>query len=147
MKIQKKPKANRSVYNFKKAGLVLKNAILYAPWAQCHVPDNVDKSLCNWCDLFLSAVDNHIPKYRVKNTYYHPWIDKELLYLIKKKNIQRTKLKKTQTLVDVEKYKSLRRETNQLILKKKKAYNKKLAESLLENPKHFWSAVKSITKT
>ena len=35
----------------------------------------------------------------------------------------------------------------QLISKKKKACNKKLTESLLENPKCFWSAVKSITKT
>ena len=150
LKIQKKPKAKRSIYNFKNANCSgLKEMLLYAPrpWAQCYVPDNIDKSLSNWCDLFLSAVDNHIPKYRVKNTHDHPWIDKELLHVIKKKNIQRRKLKKSQSLVDAEKYKSLRRNTKQLISKKKKAYNKKLTESLLENPKCFWSAVKSITKT
>ena len=145
LKIQKKPKAKRSIYNFKNANWTgLKEMLLYAPWAQCYVPDNIDKSLSNWCDLFLSAVDNHIPKYRVKNTHDHPWIVKELLHVIKKKNIQRRKLKKSQSLVDAEKYKSLRRNTKQLISKKKKAYNKK---SLLENPKCFWSAVKSITKT
>ena len=119
--------------------------LLYAPSAQCHVPDNVDKSLSNWCDLFLSAVDNHIPKYKVQNTYDHPWIDKGLLHLIKKKNIQRKKIKKNETLVYVEKYKPLRRETKLLISKQKKAYNKKLTESLLENPKRFWAAIKSIT--
>ena len=131
LKIQKKPKAKRSIYNFKNANWSgLKEMLLYAPWAQCYVPDNIDKSLSNWCDLFLSAVDNHIPKYRVKNTHDHPWIDKELLHVIKKKNIQRRKLKKSQSLVDAEKYKSLRRNTKQLISKKKKAYNKKLTLSL-----------------
>jgi hypothetical protein len=34
-----------------------------------------------------------------------------------------------------------------LISKKKKDYNKKLTESLVENPKRFWSAVKLSTKT
>ena len=46
---------------------------------------------------------------------------KELLHqIIEKKNIQRKKLKKTQSLMDVEKYKSLRRETKQFISKKKR---------------------------
>lgn len=39
----------------------------FASWDQCYVPDNIDKSLSNWCDFFLSAADNH-----------HPWFDKEL---------------------------------------------------------------------
>ena len=79
LKIQKKPKAKRSIYNFNANWTGLKEMLLYAPWPQCYVPDNINKSLSNWCDLFLSAVDSHIPKYRVKNTHGHPWIDKELL--------------------------------------------------------------------
>ena len=81
------------------------------------------------------------------NVYYHPWIDKELLHLIKKKNIQRKKLGKTQSSVDYKLYKKTLRDTKQLISKMKKDYNKKLTESLFENPKHFWSAVKLSTKT
>ena len=98
--------------------------------------------------LFKNADDfNILALVWCNGTDDHPWIDKELLHVIKKKKIQRRKSKKSQSLVDAEKYKSLRRNTKQLISKKKKAYNKKLTESLLENPKCFWSAVKSVTKT
>ena len=59
------------------------------------------------------------------------------------KNIQRKKLKQTQSSHDLEKYRKLRRESKKLISKKKKDYNKKLTESMFKNPKRFWSAVKS----
>jgi hypothetical protein len=39
--------------------------------------------------MFLSAVDEHIPKYCIKNVYDHPWIDKEILRQIKKENTLR----------------------------------------------------------
>ena len=148
LEIQKKPKVKRLVYNFKKANWAgLKEQLTHAPWDECFVPSNIDESLSNWCDLFLKAVDDHIPKYNIKNVYDHPWIDKELLHLIKKKNIQRKKFRKTQSSVDYELYKKTRRDTKQLISKKKKDYNKKLTESLFENPKRFWSSVKLSTKT
>ena len=45
---------------------------------------------------------------------------------IQKEEFSREKIKKSQSLVDAEKYKLLRSETKQLISKKKKAYNKEL---------------------
>ncbi len=146
--IAKKAKVKRVVYKFKKANWPgLKQQLTHAPWDECFVPDNVDKSLSNWCDLFLSAVNEYIPKHFVSNTNDHPSIDKELSLQIKKKNFQRKKLKKSQTSVDLEKYRTIRRKTKKLISKKTKDYNKKLSESLFENPKRFWSAVKSTTKS
>ena len=143
-RIGKIPKVKRVVYNFKKANWHgLKQQLTYTSWDECFVPDNIDESLSNWCDLFLSAVDKYIPKHFVKNTSDHPWIDKELSLQIKKKNIQRKKLKQTQSSHDLEKYRKLRRESKKQISKKKKDYNKKLTESMFKNPKRFWSAVKS----
>ena len=143
-RIGKKSKVKRVVYNFKKANwLGLKQQLTHASWDECFVPDNIDESLSNWCDLFLSAVDKYIPKHFVKNTRDHPWIDKELSLQIKKKNIQRKKLKQTQSSHDLEKYRKLRRESKKLISKKKKDYNKKLTESMFKNPKRFWSMVNS----
>ena len=111
----------------------------------CFVPGNIDETLSNWCDMFLKAVDEHIPKHCIKNSYDHPWIDKELLQLIMRKNTQRKKLKKFPNQVNVDKYKNLRRLTKQLIKKKKKNYSGKLAESLHENPRRFWAVVKHST--
>ena len=56
--------------------------------------------------------------------------------------MQRKKLKKFPSPINLEKYKTLRRLTKQLINKKKKEYNAKLAESLYENPRRFWAVVK-----
>ena len=94
-----------------------------------------------------STVNEYIPKYRVKNVNNHPRIDKELSNPIKEKNIQRKKSKKSDFLVDFEKHKLLRHETKKLFSKKKKDYNKNLAESLVKKPIRFCSAVKSSTKT
>lgn len=94
------------------------------------------------CDLFLSAVDEHIPKCTSKNVNDHPWIDKELLSLIREKNRQRKKDSPT----DFDKFKLLRRKSKQLISKKKKDHTNKLRESVFENPKRFWLFIKSSTK-
>ena len=84
--------------------------------------------------MFLKAVDEYIPKHCIRNSYDHPWMDKELLQLIRRKNTQRKKLKKIPNQVNVDKYKNLKCLTKQLIKKKKKNYSGKLAESLHENP-------------
>ena len=96
--------------------------------------------------MFISVVDKHIPKYCIKSVHDYLWIDKELFSQIKKKNIQRRKLKKFPSPASLEKYKNLRRLTKQLINKKKKQYNIKLTESLCENPQRFWAAVKHSTE-
>ena len=52
------------------------------------VPGDIEDSLSNLCDLFVSAVNDHVPKRRVRNVHDHPWLDLELMKLIKKKNKQ-----------------------------------------------------------
>ena len=116
-------------------------------WDLCFVPGNIDETLSNWCCMFLSAVDKYIPKHYIKRTHNHPWIDKELLKLIKKKIYkEEIKLKKFPSTFILEKYKNLRCLTKQLITQKKKQYNINLTESLYENPRRFWSAVKHSTE-
>jgi hypothetical protein len=66
--------------------------LLNTPFDACFVPEDIDASLSKWCDLFLSIVNDRIPKCSSRNVYDHPWIDKELLELMKKKNKQRKKL-------------------------------------------------------
>jgi hypothetical protein len=68
----------------------------------------------------------------LSNTLNHLWIDKKLSKLIRKKNIQRKKLKKSQSSVDVEKYRLIWRETKQPLSRKRKDYNNKLTVLLRE---------------
>ena len=147
LKLQRKPRVERLVYDFAKPDWSsLKVLLSNSRWDLCFVSGNIDETLSNWCCMFLSAVDKYIPKHCIKRTHNHPWIDKELLKLIKRKDIQRRKLKKFPSKINLEKYKNLRRLTKQLIKQKKKQYNINLTESLYENPRRFWSAVKHSTE-
>ena len=58
LRIAKMLKAERRVYNFKKADWQgLKQTLESVPWDLCFVDDDVNESLSNWTDMFLSAVD------------------------------------------------------------------------------------------
>ena len=145
LKIQRKSRVERLVYDFAKSDWSsLKVLLSNSRWDLCFAPENIDETLTNWCCMFLSAVDKYIPKHCIKRTHNHPWIDKELLKLIKRKDIQRRKLKKSPSPCDLEKYKTLRRLTKQQIKQKKEQYNTYL--TLHENPRRFWSAVKCSTE-
>jgi hypothetical protein len=83
LRISRKPKIKRVVYNFKKADWDgLNETLCHIPWDMCFVPNDIDSSCSNWCDLFTSAIDAHIPKCLIKNVHNHPWIDTELLSLL-----------------------------------------------------------------
>ena len=135
LNIYKKPKIKRSA--FKNGNWsVLKEILMNSPWNHFFVDNDVNASLSGWCNLFISAVDDHIPKRFCHSVYDPPWIDKELLdLLLKKKNLQRRKWKKSRNQKDVEKYKSLRRQSKILIARKKKEYGNTLKDSVLQNPK------------
>ena len=88
----------------------------------------------------------YTPKYTIKNAHNHPWIDAELLSLLRQKNIIRRKANKTGSTKDIDKFRSLRKLTEQLIIQKKKEHGCKLKESITNNLKRFWSFVKSSTR-
>ena len=49
----------------------------------------------NWCELCLTTVKDHVPMRQVRGNCTHPWIDSELLSLIRKKEKQRKKARVT----------------------------------------------------
>ena len=75
-----------------------------------------------------------------------PWIDSELLSLLRQKNIMRKKANKTGSVNDTIKFQNLRKSIKQLITMKKKERACKFKESIFEDPKRFWSYVKSSTR-
>ena len=144
---RKNPQIQRQVYNFKKTDWSgLKRTLSLIDWDLCFVKNDINASLDNWSDVFLTAVDRHLPKSKARNVNEHPWIDHELLQLIKVKNKQRAAAIKSGSADDQNKFKQIRREVKALIKIKKKHFSIKLKESLLNNSKRFWSFVKSMTK-
>ena len=74
LKIFKRPITKRVVYNFKRVDWTgLKETLKIIPWDLCFIPGDVDLSLENWNDIFLSAaraimimvlaaVNDHVPE-------------------------------------------------------------------------------------
>ena len=93
-----------------------------APWDLCFVITDVEQSLSNWYDMFMSIVNDNVLKLTINNVNDPSWMDTELRQLLREKNIQRRKALKSQSLSDFEKYKLLRIQSKQLISKKKKVH-------------------------
>ena len=119
--------------------------LVHTPWDLCFVPNDIERSLSNWYDMFISAVNENIPKCTLNNVNDPLWMDTELRVLLRKKTMQRIKATKSQLRSELEKYKQLRKQSKQLI-RIKKNHVVKMKNSIMENPKRFWSYVKSVTK-
>ena len=87
LKVQRKPRVERLVYDFAKSDWSCLIVLLSnCRWDLCLFMEILmDETLSNLCSMFLPAVGKYIPKHYIKRTHNHPWIDKELLKLIKKK--------------------------------------------------------------
>ena len=91
-KLKRLKKSGRTVNNLKKADFSgLKSALRNLSCDTVFVDNDSDASTACWYDMFLSCVDEFVPKVVIKDAKRPPWIDKEVLLLIRKKN--RTRLK------------------------------------------------------
>ena len=147
LRIKRQSHIKRRLYNFKKADWNgLKHSLSLINWDLCFEENDIDASLTNWSDTFLAAVDQHIPTSKPRNVNEHPWIDHELLNLIKVKNKLRNAVIKRGSTLDHDRFRQARRDVKAMIKMKKKQYAAKLKDSLLTNTRRFWSLVKSMTK-
>ena len=147
LRIKRQPHIERRLYNFKKADWNgLKYSLSLINWDLCFGENDINACLTNWSDTFLAAVDQHIPTSKPRNVNEHPWIDHELLNLIKVKNKLRNVFIKRGSTLDHDRFRQARREVKAMINMKKKQSAAKLKDSLLTNIRRFWSLVKSTTK-
>ena len=88
-----------------------------------------------------------VPKVVIKDANRPPWIDKEVLLLIKKKNRTRRKAKLKDSVNLWERFRELRRQVKKMVKFKKRSHLTKLSCSIKDNPCKFWSHYEAITKT
>ena len=84
--------------------------------------------------MFLSAVDLHIPICKARNVNDHPWLDHELLKLLKRKNIHTTIASNSGRLEDFIRFSQTRRATKTMIKQKKKLYALNLKTQYAKTP-------------
>ena len=64
----------------------MKLALKHVPWDTAFVDGDVDYTLARWQDLFLACIEKFVPKITIKDPNKPPWIDAEVMQLIRKKN-------------------------------------------------------------
>ena len=148
-KVSRLRQVKRVIYNFKNANFDgLREALSDISWYDCFLDsDNIDNSLEKWTKLFYSVVDQFVQKKCVSNINRSPWVDREIVLLLKKKNTLRRRAKSRNTDYLWSKFCRLRAEIKKLMKYKKKVYISNLGQDLKSNPKRFWSYYKALNKT
>ena len=101
--------------------------------------NNIDDDWWCWKDLFVAAVKDFVPSKRVKGQNPVPWIDSNILNLIKKKNSVRQKLKSHPNAGLRDKFKSLWAQVKKLLRESRDHFYDSIDTGFRFNPKRLWS--------
>ena len=148
LRIPRLTKQSRYVYNFRKTDFEIFNKKL----RDANLTDLISTNLTvkqdfeNWYFKLMSLVDEFVPKVKIRDINSPPWIDGQVIHLLRKKNDARNKAKKTSSDYYHKKFCALRRECKSLINNNYNDYINSLQASLHENPKRFWSYYRSKRK-
>jgi len=102
--------------------------------------DDINFSWSNWQQQFMSIIEECIPKGVLPPRKNLPWLNKNLICAMKKRNQLYKKAKQTG---DFSRYKLARNRAVSNLRREKKAYFGNLNP---KNPKKFWKAVKYLNK-
>ena len=112
----------------------------------CNDEIDLDIAVNNLFDNLQSLCDKHAPKIKVskrKMKYCNkPWIDSELVNLIRRKNDMYRKMKILPTLTNIILFKQMRNEVNHKIRYKKKMYFDNYFNMYKRNMKKSWEGIR-----
>ena len=141
-KVKRKQQVKRLCYNYKRANWKNLNEELelinWKIFLDHHEPEI---ALQNFKKILFNKVDNHIPKFFIKNEHQPPWFDSECFTKCKEKHKLHKLFKQKKTLQAELKFKVSRREFKSLIRSKTRANLDYCNRNMLT--KKFWSHVKS----
>ena len=96
--------------------------------------DDINLDWTYWKDAFMSAVSDFIPTKKIKGKNTPPWITSEIIHALWKKEAARSKLKKSPTDHQRQKYRELRTKAKILI---REIYFSSLDSDLARQPKRL----------
>ena len=101
--------------------------------------NNINDDWRCWKDLFQTSAKDFVPSKRLKSRNSVPWIDSNILNLIKKKNSVRQKLKSHPNAGLRDKFKSLRAQVKKLLRESRDHFYDSIDTGFRFNPKRLWS--------
>ena len=101
--------------------------------------NNINDDWRCWKDLLQTSAKDFVPSKRLKSRNSVPWIDSNILNLIKKKNSVRQKLKSHPNEGLRDKFKSLRAQVKKLLRESRDHFYDSIDTGFRFNPKRLWS--------
>ncbi len=131
------------LYNFKKANfLLLYQDIFNADWSYLYRITDVNQACEHFYSVLYDIIDKHVPLFKCKRFRYPNWYSAELRSMLK---LKRKFFKCHKQLPSGEAYLNfsyIRRDVKRLIRRDFNNYIIKAQNSLLSDPKYFWTFIK-----
>ena len=134
----------RVIWRYKHADFDKANELLQATNWGSIITDCVDQSLRNWQTVFMSIMEETIPKAKLPNRKNLPWLNKRIIQLIRRRNTAFKRAKFTSNTHLSSKYKKLRNKVVSLLREAKRSFFANIDPS---NTKQFWKAIKLLNKS
>jgi hypothetical protein len=137
----------RTILNYKKANFVKMNNELISETLISGIASsqNIETACKYLMDTLNEAIYNNVPTIKVNKNKDPVWFDKTVRHLRKCKNTAWRKYRRTKSKTAWSKYKKLRNAMQKRLKVCYKNYIEKLGTNVKENPKVFWSFIKSKT--
>jgi hypothetical protein len=114
--VKSSTRIHRIVYDYDKGDFdSLHNALRAVNLTSILGSEDINTDWRNWKDVFLAAVSDYIPTKKLKGKNPLPWINGQILNIMKKKETVRQKLKKSSSSYLKEKYRQLRKQVKQML--------------------------------
>ena len=114
-------------------------------WDMMNIYDDTNVKLSIWEQLFTPIMNHFFPVRRKrirKNT--HPWINRDILSLMRVRDQARRRAWKTKSEVDFSAYKRLRNRVTSSLRKAKLDYFQRELDGSKGDPKSFWKLMKNV---
>ncbi|KAJ3643854.1 hypothetical protein Zmor_026539 [Zophobas morio] len=135
---------NNKIYNFKKANFpLLYNDLLNSNYEFLYQLIDVNQACEKYYNYLHSIFDKHVPLLKCKGFKFPSWYTKELKELIACKQKLYKKYKIDKSNQSYNNFALTRRAVKKLISRDYQAYINKAQESLLGDPKYFWTYIKT----
>ena len=134
----------RKIWRYTYANFDMADEMISAiDWDSVFSSKDVDACWANWHSIFLNIMDNCITHSVLKPRKNLPWLTKEIIQAMRKRNYFFRVAHKLGSDAILSKYKAERNKVVSLLRASKTAYFQKLGSS---NSKEFWKAVKLVNK-
>jgi hypothetical protein len=137
------------MYNFKRANFTeLKNDLTNSNLEeQIRQENNIDSKLSAWVTTVKNLINTHVPRITIKREHTPPWVDKDVIKQIRRKDSALRKAKKEDSQTNWARFRRYRNRLKNLITTKHREYLINICDSVTNNPKRFWTYIKSKTKS